>query len=132
MPHLQEKKRAEFDAILEEYIASLPNYVRTMLEEVPVLVEDEPSVQVQKDMNAYVPGEPSDLCGMHYGIPITEQSHQASFPLAPVIMIFRGPIIRLAEAEQDDLRDQIRITLLHEIGHHFGMDEDELEEIGYG
>lgn len=129
---MQEKKRAEFDAILEEYIASLPNYVRQMLEEVPVLVEDEPSVQVQKDMNAYEPGEPSDLCGLHYGIPITEQSYQASFPLVPVIMIFRGPILRLAEDEQGSLRDQIRITLLHEIGHHFGMDEEELEEIGYG
>jgi predicted Zn-dependent protease with MMP-like domain len=74
----------------------------------------------------------SDLCGLHWGIPLTARSveHSATFP--DRMMLFRGPILRVAGRRRQDLEEQIRITLLHEIGHHFGLDEDDLAALGYG
>lgn len=129
---MNENKRAQFDAILEETLGLLPDYVREQLNEVPIIVEDEPSSNILRDMLIEPRGEPSDLCGLHSGIPLTERSVQYAHPSNPLIMIFRGPIFRLAGGEEAELRKQIRVTLLHEIGHHFGFSEEDLEEIGYG
>ena len=128
---MERARREEFDAILEEVLAELPAYVREQLDEVPVIVEDEPSEQVRFDMHDDGP-HLSELCGLHHGVPLTQQSSQYAEAIAPVILLFRGPISRLAEEEGDELRRQIRITLLHEIGHHFGFGEEELAAIGYG
>lgn len=125
------KKRKQFDKILEEVIAELPENVREMLAEVPVIVEDEPSKEILRDMNAFHEGEPSDLCGLHSGIPITEKSVQDTDAQPPVILLFRGPIFRIVDGSEEELEEQIRITLLHEIAHHFGYSEEDLEKIGY-
>lgn len=128
---ISEKKREEFDAILEQVIGKLPERVREMLPEIPIVVEDEPSEEIQRDLDAFVAGEPSDLCGLHWGVPLTERSVQDQ-GLSPVILIFRGPIFRLAEGSKRELREQVQITLLHELGHHFGFSEEELDRMGYG
>ena len=129
---LTEADREEFDEILERILDELPDMVLDLLEEVPVIVEDEPTVETQKEMDAYVPGEPSDLCGMHWGVPLPEQSLMDPSRDVAVIKLFRGPIFRLAGNSVRQLRKQVRITLLHEIGHHFGFSEEKLEEMGYG
>lgn len=131
-PRLTAAERDEFDRLLEEIFTELPEMVHDLLEEVPVIVEDEPTIEIQKEMDAYVPGEPSDLCGLHWGVPLPEQSVMDPARDVPVIKLFRGPIYRLAGASKRQLRRQIRITLLHEIGHHFGFSEEKLEEMGYG
>jgi predicted Zn-dependent protease with MMP-like domain len=129
---LNEEQRNEFDRIVGELIDSLPEYVRQQLEEMPVLIEDEPDESVRRDLNAGQAGEPSDLCGLHTGIPLTERSFQDLSLPRPLIMLFRGPIVRLAGANSHRLRREIQITLLHEIAHHFGFGEEELEKMGYG
>ena len=125
-------QREDFDQILEQLIEELPENLRTLLEEVPVIVEDEPSAEDLEDMG--LDPEATDLCGLHWGIALTRRSVENSGVLPDRISLFRAPIMRVARRQRgrrEALRAQIRITLLHEIGHHFGLDEDDLAKLGY-
>lgn len=125
--------RVKFDSLLEEVINALPPEIRKQLDEVPVVVEDEPSNEVLRDMDLDPNDRPSDLCGVHQGIPLPDRAPTSDAVTLPsVILIFRGPILRMVEEENLDLREQIEITLLHEIAHHFGFTEEELDDRGYG
>jgi predicted Zn-dependent protease with MMP-like domain len=128
---MKQALRDRFDSLLENVLAELPDFVREQLDEVPVIVEDEPNAAILEDMGLRG-GEPSDLCGLHSGIPLTERSPTAPSLEGSSILIFRGPILRLADGDESALEEEIRITLLHEIGHHFGFSEEELEAMGYG
>lgn len=129
--------RRVFDGLLEDVLATLPEQLHVLMEEVPLIVEDEPSAALVEEMGIE-PGE--DLCGLHWGIALTHRSVEHSATLPDRMMLFRGPILRVAgwrglrggPGGREALREQIRITLLHEIGHHFGLDEDDLERLGYG
>lgn len=121
----------EFDGILEEVMESLPGEVRELLDEVAIIVEDEPSPEILREMGID-PGEiDPDLCGLHSGTPLSERSVAESQTMPDCIHIFRGPIRRLAGKSRRALAREIRITLLHEIGHHFGMTEEDMERLGY-
>lgn len=122
----------DFDAILEEVLERLPPEFSECLDEVPIIVEDEPSESALRDLGIELTDEPSDLCGMHWGIPLSERSVAEPMGVTPQIFIYRGPIARLAGKSRRSLAKQIRITLLHELGHHLGLTEDRLEELGYG
>lgn len=122
--------RRRFDSLLEAILDELPEQLHEMMEEVPLIVEDEPSRHVFEEMG--LDPSSSDLCGLHWGIPLTKRSVEHSGNLPDRMMLFRGPIMRLAGRRRGELDSQIRITLLHEIGHHFGLDEDQLSELGYG
>lgn len=129
--------RRLFDRLLDEEVAKLPAPFAKALEEIPLIVEDEPSAQLLEEMGM---GEDEDLCGLHQGVPITERDH-AYEGLPTTIHLFRGAIIAQADypdedypqapGTQADLRHEIRVTLLHEVGHHFGLDEGDLERLGY-
>jgi predicted Zn-dependent protease with MMP-like domain len=120
---LDPEKREEFDRYLEEIIDELPPDVRALLEEISLVVDDEPSLEDA--------GE-SDICGFHSGIPLSSRSIlDGDHPEPELIRLFRGPIFRLAGEKKGELRNQIRITLLHELGHHFGLSEERLKELGY-
>jgi predicted Zn-dependent protease with MMP-like domain len=75
-----------------------------------------------------------DLCGLYTGVPLTDRSVNPQIP-TDVIHIFREGILRLARRrgryDDDELRRQIRITILHEVGHHFGLTEKDLRDLGY-
>jgi predicted Zn-dependent protease with MMP-like domain len=140
------RDRQVFDEVLDQTIAGLPPRLHELLEEVPLIVEDEPGEALLADVLGESGG--GDLCGLHWGTPLTERSVEASagFPGVPDrMMLFRGPIMRLAGYHGTapgaqgrrgrglvELRRQVKITLLHEIGHHFGLDEDDLTGLGYG
>lgn len=135
--------RARFDTLLEKVIAALPETVRDVLQDIPVIVEDLPS-QKQLDSLAEETGEriPAfELCGMHSGIANTELGVEG-LSLPSEIYLFRIGIVeeaggwKEAEGETSDdvdaaVSDEIRITLLHELGHQFGLGEDDLEDLGY-
>lgn len=127
--------RDYFDEALERVLAELPPQIHELLEEVPLIVEDYPSDEV---CDAFDLEYRDDLCGLHDGIPLTDRSVEANhFDVPDHIMIYREGIFSMAADEHDDVNDaelikQIRITILHEIGHHFGLDEDDLEKLGYG
>lgn len=122
----------DFDEILESVIDSLPEGVREMLGDLPIIVENEPPQWALDELGIEGAPEESDLCGLHSGVPLTEQSRIfGDMPAPQAIHIFRGPVERLANGKLTALRRQIKITLLHEIGHHYGMTEEELKELGY-
>ncbi len=136
-------ERERFDALLEEVLRTLPPRLHELLEEAPLIVEDRPSAKMRQELGM---DDDDDylLCGLHSGTPLTERSHGEGADLPETIHIFREGIIDHAggwERYQDDdgqwwgggerIRQEIRITILHEIGHHFGLDEDDLAELGY-
>ena len=127
------RTRRHFDLLVDEVLAEMPPMVHELIEKVPLHVEDYPSPEVAKEMGLEYR---DDLCGLHSGIPLTERSIQDSGQLPSVVTIYREGI--LAQAADDDgrvrksrIREEIRITILHELAHHHGLDEDELRELGY-
>ena len=137
MKQLTEQERERFDVLLEEAIESLPDDLRKLLDEVPVIVEDHPAPDVLEEFkndDGTLP-ELDELCGLHSGIPFTERSLDGT-DLPNEITLFRMGIIALAggwdQPEADDVvYEEIMVTLLHEMGHQFGLDEDDLTGLGY-
>ncbi|MGL4941843.1 MAG: metallopeptidase family protein [Thermoguttaceae bacterium] len=125
------KKRAYFDRQVDRVVARLPNAVKKLLREVPVCVEDAPSRTVRREMKLRSPDE---LCGLFVG---AVENRAVDQPQPPTVMLYRCGIFAVAADENGcvnaaSLRRQIKITILHELGHYHGFDEDELREIGYG
>ncbi len=125
--------RERFDERLEVVLDALPQPLRHLLDEVPLVVEDYPPDDV---IEAFDLEYRDDLCGLHDGIPLTERSVTDSAHLPDRITIYREGIQSAAcddrgEASNGELLRQIRITVLHEIGHHFGLDENDLRDLGY-
>ena len=126
-------ERNRFDALIEDAIEQLPPGIRKLLDEAPVIVEDAPPEHIMREMEVT---DPTELCGLHSGTAITERSVEHGHDLPEEIRLFRAGIVKLAGGwDQDDADDkvfeEIWITLLHEIGHHFGLDEDDLERLGF-
>ncbi|MBM4107701.1 MAG: metallopeptidase family protein [Phycisphaerae bacterium] len=140
---LSDAERARFDALLEEAIEELPEALRSLMEHVPVIAIDAPTPALLAEMG--VPPERFEeeataLCGLHSGRSNLERSVEHSGEAPPNIHLFRVGIINEAfqggrwwgRPDADDLVfEQIWVTLLHEIGHQFGLDEDDLERLGY-
>lgn len=132
------RERDEFDRLLDAEVDRLPEGVAQLLEEVPLVVDDEPEDRLLESLGMQ-PGV-DDLCGLHDATSFVEQSVERGWEMPGQIMLFRGPIGRLArEIARDEetpyareLRRQIHVTLLHEIGHHFGLEEEDLQRLGYG
>jgi predicted Zn-dependent protease with MMP-like domain len=108
----------DFDRLVGEALDELPDWAADALENVAVLVDDEP------------PPEEGELFGLYDGVALTEREDGGPFE-PDRITIYRGPILR-AYPEPTEAREQVRISVLHEIGHHFGLDEDRLDDLGYG
>jgi predicted Zn-dependent protease with MMP-like domain len=125
--------RRIFDMELEKVLAVMPPLVHQLLEKVPLYVEDYPSDQIMKEMELQYR---DDLCGLYTGIPLNERSISQSGQLSDVVTIYREGIWSLAaddsgHVSRKQLRHDIRITILHELAHHHGLSEEELEELGY-
>jgi predicted Zn-dependent protease with MMP-like domain len=85
---------------------------------VVVLVEDEP------------PDDEPDLLGLYDGVAMTERDGSYGLELPDRIFIYRNPLLDMCESEKE-LVDEVRITVVHEVAHHFGIDDDRLHELGY-
>ena len=128
--------RALFDQLLDREVEALPAGVHALLAEVPLIVDDEASPQLLAELG--MAGD-DELCGLHDGVALTERSVEDHGVLPTQLRLFRGPILRMAGydvegsgvGQRRELRRQIHITLLHEIGHHFGLDEEDLRRLGY-
>ena len=119
--------KAQFGLLVEEAIAELPDEFAKFLEEVPIEVRDWPDESQMRRANL---GRNALLLGLYVGRPRTVRSVEDSGALPDVIYIFQEPIQRVCNSEEDLVR-QVRVTVLHEIGHHFGLGEDDLERLGY-
>ena len=135
---MTEQERARFDALMDDAVESLPRKVRALLDEIAVVVLDEPTGEMLRDLEIEAGDEEAldELCGLHTGTALTERSVEHHADLPTTIHIFRRGIVSIAGGwsdpnADDHVYEEIRITLLHEIGHHFGLDEGDLEELGY-
>lgn len=123
-----------FDESMDQVLAGMPEQVHRLLDEVTMYVEDYPSSKVMHQMHI---ADRRQLCGLYTGIPLGNRSVEHSGVLSDAIHIYREGIMALSRdargtLQSSRLREQIRITVLHELGHHFGMGERELRELGYG
>ena len=115
----------QFERVAEQALGELPGEVLEWLANVPVLVADRPSEEMVLD------GVDPRVLGMFSGVPMPEQSTTNGPPHVDVIHLFQRNLEREAAGEQE-LAEQIRITVLHETAHFFGYEDDRLEELGLG
>ncbi|RKS75613.1 putative Zn-dependent protease with MMP-like domain [Motilibacter peucedani] len=108
----------EFDALVVEALDGLPPALGRAMRNVAVVVEDEPP-------------DGQHLLGLYEGVPLTERGEWYTGVLPDKISIFRGPLVRMARTREDVVAE-VRTTVVHEVGHHFGMDDDRLHELGWG
>jgi len=119
--------RAEFEKLVTQAVDSLPENFLERLENAEVVVEDEPTEE-DLDLAGIEPG--GTLLGLYHGVPQSQRGPLYGNLLPDRIVIYRRPIEAMARDRQQ-IRKEIRITLMHEIGHHFGLDEDDLAQAGY-
>ena len=114
-----------FERMVVRALDGLPADIRAMLDNVEIVVEDEPSAD-QLDGDDRHDG----LLGLYQGVPLTERNSGYSMVLPDKITLFRGPLER-ACANSAELMEQVRITVIHELAHHIGLDEDRIDELGW-
>jgi len=109
-----------FEDLVADALDLVPPGLMRQLSNVAVFIEAEPP-----------PGEPADLLGLYDGVALTERDGwYATGALPDRILIFRNPLLRMCQSE-DELVDEVRITVVHEIAHHFGIDDASLHDLGY-
>ena len=105
--------RRRFERLVAKALASLPQEFQSRLENVVMLIEDEPPVDMP------------DTLGLYEGVPLIERTLDDT-SLPDRITLFKGPIERACRTE-DEIESEVRLTVLHEVGHFFGLEEEELE-----
>ncbi len=109
--------RERFEELVDLALAGIPGELLAMTDNVAVVVVDEP------------PADDADLLGLYDGRPLTERDGYGFEP-PDVITIFRMPILRLC-SDVDEVVEEVKVTVVHEIAHHFGIDDDRLHELGW-
>ncbi len=122
MIHMNQET-VDFDALVERALEGLPPEFSDLLDNVVVMVEEWPDRETAR----YYGGD--TLYGLYQGVPMTERGSNYYGVMPDTITIFRGPLER--DFGRGALEDQVRITVVHEIAHHFGFDENRLEELGW-
>ncbi len=126
---MRDVSRRRFEELVGRALDLLPPEFQAHLENVSVVIEDRPPADLLEEMGMD-PGDPEDtLFGLYEGVPLIERRHDEAL-LPDRITIFRGPLLDWAESEEE-IVEEVRVTVLHEIGHFFGMDEERLGELGY-
>jgi predicted Zn-dependent protease with MMP-like domain len=107
-----------FEELVDAALAEIPEKLFDQVENCALIIEEE------------APPELGDVLGFYDGTPLSNRDSQYFGVLPDRILIFRGPLLRMARNEKD-LIEQVRITVLHEVAHFFGIDDDELDDLGY-
>ena len=113
-----------FEELVVDALDSVPPELASEVDNVAIVVEERPTAE-------QLVGRPGTLLGLYEGIPLTERGPMSYAGVMPDhITVFRGPLCAMARTE-DELAHQVRVTVLHEVGHYFGMDDDHLRELGW-
>lgn len=111
----------EFEVLVGRALDQLPEEFAELLNNVVVLAEDEPDPELLAQMG-FAPGE--ELLGLYTGVPLTERETGWN-TLPDTVSIYRGPLLRICQ-DRRELIGEIRDTVMHELGHHFGLSDEEM------
>ena len=113
-----------FEELVVDALDSVPPELASEVDNVAIVVEEWPTAE-------QLAGRPGTLLGLYEGIPLTERGPMSYAGVMPDhITVFRGPLCAMSRTE-DELARQVRVTVLHEVGHYFGMDDEHLRELGW-
>jgi predicted Zn-dependent protease with MMP-like domain/Tfp pilus assembly protein PilF len=115
----------EFEKVAEEALGEIPERIRKLLENVPIVASDYPSIEIVAE------GNDPRMLGFFSGVPYPDKSNLFATPHLDCVFLYQRNIERMSRSTAE-LRAEIRITLLHETGHFFGLSEEELDEMGLG
>jgi predicted Zn-dependent protease with MMP-like domain len=122
---MRQMTRDRFTSLVEEALQRIPRRFRDAMRNVAVVVEDEPSPELLAELEM----EPDDtLLGLYHGTPLTERDSTYGNTLPDWISIYQGPIEEECE-EDEDIRQCVAETVIHEFGHYFGLSEEEIQDI---
>ena len=113
-----EMSRDRFEVLVSDALDTVPSELTDLIDNCVVLVEDEPPA-----------GDP-ELLGLYEGTPLTERDSGYTMVMPDRITIYRNPTLALCDTE-DEVVEEVAITVVHEIAHHFGIDDERLHELGY-
>lgn len=108
----------EFESFVHDALDAIPDELFGLLENCVVLIEDD------------APADDPDLLGLYDGVPLTERDSTYSGVLPDRIFIYRNPTLAICDTVEDVI-DEVHVTVVHEIAHFFGIDDDRLHELGY-
>jgi predicted Zn-dependent protease with MMP-like domain len=110
-----EMARERFEELVQDALDEVPDDLLKLMDNVVILVEDD---------------SPEGLLGLYEGHALTERGWHYGGVLPDRILIYRNPILRICDSEEDVI-EEVAITVVHEIAHHFGIDDDRLHELGW-
>ena len=113
-----EMEREEFERLVEAALEAIPDEIAALVRNVAVIVEDD------------APPDDPDLLGLYDGIALTERYGEPRMELPDRIFIYRRPLLDFCD-DAAQLAEEVRVTVVHEVAHHFGIDDDRLDELGY-
>jgi predicted Zn-dependent protease with MMP-like domain len=114
-----EMSEKDFEAAVADALDEVPQELLAMLDNVVILVEEEPE------------GPEKDLLGLYHGTALTDRGWEYGGVLPDTITIYRGPTLRMCSSVEEVV-EEVAITVVHEIAHHFGIEEHRLHELGWG
>ncbi len=117
----------EFASLVSEALQDLPAALAERLGDISIEVEPWPDAETCQSLGLE---DPSELMGLYQGTPLTERSVEDSGMLPDRIVLYQGSI-EAAAGSRAEVVEEIRTTVLHEVGHHFGLEEEDLDELGY-
>lgn len=121
-------ERAHFRQLVREAVAELPPALLERVHNVAIVIERRPTA---RDRKAAGLGPGRTLLGLYHGIPLTQRGEYYNLVPPDKISIYQEPIEEFCR-DDDEVREQVRKTVLHELGHYFGIDDDRLHELGMG
>jgi predicted Zn-dependent protease with MMP-like domain len=108
----------EFEALVVDALDQIPEGLLALMDNVAVFIEDDP------------PPEEPDLLGLYDGVPLTERDDYGGLVLPDRVFIYRNPLCSICHTDAEII-EQVTITVVHELAHHFGIDDDRLTELGW-
>jgi predicted Zn-dependent protease with MMP-like domain len=121
-------RRQDFEQLVAEALDELPDEFRHLLYNIVVVIEAEPSQALLEDMGLWPDGT---LLGLYEGVPLPERGPSYGNVLPDRVTIFQRPIEAMCRTRRD-IKDAVQETVLHELGHYFGLDDEQLDELTEG
>ena len=119
----------DFEDVVGDALDRIPEDLAEVMDNVVVLVQDEPDPEMLTEEDYDDTGLPT-LLGLYDGVPLTERDEGWSMVLPDRILIFRGPLERWCTS-REELEEEITVTVIHEVAHHFGIPDERLHELGW-